>query len=190
MRRRGTTMLRRTMRTVRRMRAWHVDTMRTRIPWLWRIAEVRLVMFKTDHVRVRRVSSVRVLIILRHQWNWHVTHCAWIWLHVWYLANNLRHVCHLWRFQQFIERTKPPRMLEMLGTLRIIRILGMVRISRILRMFDIIGLNILKMLSIIKLWFLKMLKVPEMSIIICKGTDFEHVRIPKKTRELKFWKVK
>lgn len=82
MRRRGTTVLRRTVRTVRGMRARHVDSMRSWIPWLGRIAEVGLVMLETDHVRVGRVSSVRVLIVLGHQRHRHVADRARIRLHV------------------------------------------------------------------------------------------------------------
>ena len=101
---RGTTVLRRTVRTVRRMRARHVDTVRAWIPRLRRIAEVRLVMLETDHVRVGRVPPVSMLIVLRHQWHWHVAHRAWIRLHVRYLADHLRHVCHLRKFQPVIKK--------------------------------------------------------------------------------------
>ena len=106
---RGTTVFRRTMRTVRRMRARHVDTVGSWITRLQRIAEVRLVMLETDHVRVSRVSSVRVLIVLGHQWHWHVAHRAWIRFHMRYLAHHLRHVCHLSKFQRNSSRNNDNR---------------------------------------------------------------------------------
>lgn len=82
MRRRGTTVLRRTVRAVRGVRAWHVDSMRAWIAWLGRIAEVGLVMLETDHVGVGRVPSVGVLVVLGHQRHRHVAHRARIRLHV------------------------------------------------------------------------------------------------------------
>lgn len=65
-RRGSTTVLRWAMRAVRGMRARHVDAVGPRVTWLRRITQVRVVMIETDHVRVRGVARVRVLIVLRH----------------------------------------------------------------------------------------------------------------------------
>lgn len=95
--RRSTTMFRRTVWAVGRMRAWHVNAMRSRVSRLRRITQVRIVMVEADHVRVRGVAGVRVLIILRHQRHRHVTDRARIRLHVGNLAHDFRHSRHLWK---------------------------------------------------------------------------------------------
>lgn len=83
------------MRTVGGMRAWHVDPMRTWVPWLRRVAQVWLVVLEADHVRVRWIPWVRVLVVLRHQRHRHVADRARVRLHVGHLAHHLRHARHL-----------------------------------------------------------------------------------------------
>lgn len=54
-------------------------------------------MVETDHVRIRGVARVRVLVVLRHQRHRHVTDRAWIRLHVRDFAYDFRHGRHLRR---------------------------------------------------------------------------------------------
>ena len=78
-----------------RMRSRHVDTVGARVSRLWRVSQVRVVVVEVDHVGVRRVPRIRVLVVLRHQGHRDVAHGPRVGLHVRHLPDDFRHRRHL-----------------------------------------------------------------------------------------------